>query len=155
MLTEFFSEIGISLTDDASRIYNLYETGLNLEPTKQKFLYQKGSKDTPRVVPSEGKGMHTVLVCGNANGEYLPPSVVFKEKGKQIFPSWMSGAPEGTCFNVTPSGWMEDYAFEEWIVKIFLKFVENQQSRLYYFLMGIIRISHTVVPLIARKMAFI
>ena len=136
MLTEFFSEIGISLTDDASHIYNLDETGLNLEPTKQKFLYQKGSKDTPRVVPSEGKGMHTVLVCGNANGEYLPPSVVFKEKGRQIFPSWMSGAPEGTCFNVTPSGWMEDYAFEEWIVKIFLEFVENQPKPVVLFFDG-------------------
>ena len=39
MLTEFFSEIRISLADDASRIYNLDKTRLNLEPTKRKFLY--------------------------------------------------------------------------------------------------------------------
>ena len=45
MLTEFFCEIGISLTDDASRIYNLDETGLNLEPTKRKILYQKAVAD--------------------------------------------------------------------------------------------------------------
>ena len=48
----------------------------------------------------------------------------------------MSGAPEGTCFNVTPSGWMEDCAFEEWIVKIFLKFVENQPKPVVLFFDG-------------------
>jgi len=112
-----------TLTNDATRIYNLDETGLTLKPIKKKLLYEKGSKDTPRVVSSEEKLTHTVLVCSNAAGEYLLPYVLFKGTGRQLYHSWMAGAPEGTCFNVTPSGWMEDYAFEEWIIEVFLKFL--------------------------------
>jgi len=81
MVTNFFNDNEISLTNDATHIYNLDETGLTLEPIKKKFLHEKGSKDMLRVVPSEGKSMYTVLVCGNAAGEYLPPYVLFKGTG--------------------------------------------------------------------------
>jgi len=90
----------------------------------------------PRVVPSEGKSMHTVLVCGNAAGEYLPLYVLFKGTGRQLYHSWMAGTPEGTCFNVTPSGWMEDYAFEEWIIEVFLKFLEGKPKPVVLFFDG-------------------
>ena len=56
--------------------------------------------------------MNTVMFCGNANREYISPYVIFKEKGQTFFASWIMGAPAGTAFNITPSGWMEGFAFE-------------------------------------------
>ena len=63
--------------------------------------------------------MYTVLFCGNATGEYLPPYVIYKAKGNHIMDSWMIGGPEDTAYNVTKSGWMEDYVFAAWFKSIF------------------------------------
>ena len=37
----------------------------------------------------------------------------------------MIDGPEGTSYNVTTSGWMEDYVFEAWFKNVFLKYVAD------------------------------
>jgi len=71
------------------------------------------------ITPAEGKTMYTVLFFGNAVGEYLPPYVIFKGAGQSFSVSWIVGTSPGTSFNVMASGWMEDFAFENWFKVIF------------------------------------
>ena len=80
--------------------------------------------------------MYTVLFCGNAQGQYLPPYVIFKGRGTNYSASWIAGAPEGTTFNVTPSGWMEDYAMQTWFKTIFLKHIEDKEKPIILFFDG-------------------
>lgn len=50
--------------------------------------------------------------------------------------SWMNGNPPGTAYNVTQSGWMEDYVFESWFETIFLKWVEGKPKSILVYLDG-------------------
>ena len=128
VLNDFFKILGdlvdeLGIRHDPSRFYNLDETGLSLDPKLKRCLFSKGLVNAQSVVPCEGKTQYSVLFCGNASGQYLPPYVIYKAKGNALYHSWVEGAPEGTAFNVTSSGWMEDQVFESWFEKIFLKFL--------------------------------
>ena len=116
VLTSFFVlvenfQAKLEMELDGSKFYNLDETGLSLDPKMKNCLFKKGS-DAMCITSSKGKSMYTVLFCGNACGEYLPPYVIFKGKGCNFSASWIAGAPEGMAFNVTPSGWMEGFALD-------------------------------------------
>ena len=43
--------------------------------------------------PSGGKSSFTVLVAGNADGEILPPLIIFKSKHLHF--TWCTGGPDG------------------------------------------------------------
>ena len=50
------------------------------------------------------------MFCGNAEGEILPPYCVYKSFSV-IMDSWVRGAPPGTKFNRTKSGWFDEGTF--------------------------------------------
>ena len=87
--------IGENLTSD--RIFNLDETGLNTDPTKKKVLVRKDSSNAYMRTPTCGKASYSVLFCGSAAGDILPPFVVYKAKGT-LFDSWTVGGPEGAQY---------------------------------------------------------
>lgn len=132
MLTQLVNQLGI--TDLPERFYNLNETGLNLDPKKKKAFHHRGIKNGQYVMPSVGKTLYTVLFCGNAGGEYLPPYVIYK--GKYLYDTWMMGGPAGTTYNITETGWMDDYVFENWVTQTFLPFVKNREKPIIVFFDG-------------------
>ncbi|GAB1602359.1 uncharacterized protein LOC115211605 [Argonauta hians] len=132
MLTQLVNQLGI--TDLPERFYNLNETGLNLDPKKKKTFHHRGIKNGQYVMPSVGKTLYTVLFCGNAEGEYLPPYVIYK--GKYLYDTWMMGGPAGTTYNITETGWMDDYVFENWVTQTFLPFVKNREKPIIVFFDG-------------------
>ena len=113
----FFTMLGnlldtLGIKDMPEKFFNLDETGLSLDPKKKTPFYHRGTKNAQMVLPTEGKTMHTVLFCGNAAGNYMPPYVIYIGKSAKVFDTWMVGGLEGTSYNITQSGWMEDYVFE-------------------------------------------
>ena len=56
------------------------------------------------------------MYCGNATGDYLPPMVVYKSAN--VYGQWTMGAPEGTEFDCTESGWFDGKAFEHWFFHV-------------------------------------
>ena len=48
----------------------------------------------------------------------------------------MIGGPEGPSYNVTKSGWMEDYVFETWFKNVFLKYVADIPKPIVLFFDG-------------------
>ena len=79
MLSKLVSDLDIA--DLQNRFYNLDEVCLALDFKARKCFYHRGSKNVQCLVPSEGKTMYTVLFCGNASEDYLPPYVIYKGKG--------------------------------------------------------------------------
>ena len=53
----------------------------------------------------------SIMFCSNAEGELLPPYCVYKSFSV-IMDSWVRGAPPGTKFNRTKSGWFDEGTFE-------------------------------------------
>ena len=53
--------------------------------------------------------MHTVLVCGSAFGEYLPPLVVYK--GQHLYEACRQNGPENAGYSCSPSRWMSDTGY--------------------------------------------
>ena len=72
--------------------------------------------------------MFTVLFCGNAAGNYLPPYVIDKGQARNMFDTWMVGGPPNASHNMTKSGWMEDDIFEAWFKDVLLPFMADKDE---------------------------
>ncbi|XP_063218613.1 uncharacterized protein LOC134528877 [Bacillus rossius redtenbacheri] len=92
-------------------IFNFDETGINDDPRKKKVIFSRKSKH-PQLVVNSSKVNYSVMFCGTANGEVLPPYVVYK--GTQPLVTWTQGGPPGTRYAASKSGWFEQATFENW-----------------------------------------
>lgn len=63
----------LGIKDNREQQYNCDEIGMAMDPKVHKIFTRRGEKSVSIVVPTEGKERVTVLVCGNAAGDYLPP----------------------------------------------------------------------------------
>jgi len=93
-----------------------------------------------------GREYITILACGSAIGEKLPPYIVYK--GKHLMTNHTQGGPPGTRYSMSDSGWMEGANFIEWFRKIFLPAVEDMRHTgpVVLFLDG--HQSHTTLTLV-------
>jgi len=67
----------------------------------------------------------TLMVCGSARGELMPPLFIFP--GVYQLPGLLKDAPEGSMQTVQESGWMTQEIFYEWIQK-FIAFVAGKRG---------------------------
>lgn len=98
-------------------IYNYDETNLKDDPGSKKCLFQKGKKYCERVLNSS-KQATSVMFCGSAAGELLPPMVVYK--AINVYTSWCERGPKGAVYSCSKSGWFDQYQFEKWFFEVAL-----------------------------------
>ncbi|XP_055836643.1 uncharacterized protein LOC129905229 [Episyrphus balteatus] len=83
-----------NLMGKARNIFNMDETGCQLNNKPELVVAEKGSKNVAAIT-SAGKGETiTVIACCNAEGNFLPPVCVFKGKNKK--PEFEDGMPPGS-----------------------------------------------------------
>ena len=73
---------------------------------------------------NETKGAISLMICGNAEGELLPPFVCYKAEG--MFSSWRTGGPKRARYAVSKSGWFESEVFEEWFMSLALPHLKKR-----------------------------
>ncbi|XP_065662787.1 uncharacterized protein LOC136085412 [Hydra vulgaris] len=100
-LTDFFELYEKTLNnnnlfDRPHCIFNLDETGLRTDPTAGKIFFRITSKTAYYIAPSCGKSMYTLLFCGSANGQCLPPFVVYK--AIYLYDAWCQNGPENAMY---------------------------------------------------------
>lgn len=121
----------LDLMDKPSAIWNLDETSFSKDPEKTRIVGAKGHAAT-RMIASPGRDNTTVLLCGNALGEKMPPLIIYK--GKNSWDTWTSpDAYPGTTYAATSKGWMESHVFEKYFIKSFLPFVGDQRPILLIY----------------------
>ncbi len=98
-------------------IYNMDETGMPLEPRPPKVIAKKGQKKV-RYRTSGTKAQVTVVGCGSATGQILPPFIIFA--AKQINPQWCTDEVSGTRYAVSDNGWIDQELFQFWLDEHFL-----------------------------------
>ena len=89
-------------------IYNLDETGVPLEPRPPKVISQKGKKKI-RYRTSGQKQQITVIGCGSATGQCLPPFIIFA--AKQLNHLWTTNEVIGSRYAVSDKDWVDHELF--------------------------------------------
>ena len=64
------------------------------------------------------KASTSVMFCGNAAGELLPPMMVCK--AKFVYHGWVNGGPKGSALACTDSGWFDGRTFKKRFNEVFV-----------------------------------
>lgn len=107
-------------------IYNYDETNLRDDPGSKKCFFKKGTKYCERVMNSS-KQATSVMFCGSASGDFMPPFVVYK--AANTYESWKQGGPKGAKYSCSKSGWFDGAKFEEWFFEVALKTLKRKVGR--------------------------
>ncbi|XP_050304697.1 uncharacterized protein LOC126742166 [Anthonomus grandis grandis] len=103
----------LKLFDKPGNIYNMDEKGCRLTIHKQPIvLARKGAKRVHLTAPEHGENV-SIVGCGNALGQSVPPFVLFK--GQRLKPEWSDHLPPGSKAIVTNKGSMTCEAFIVWL----------------------------------------
>ncbi len=124
VVASYYDQLKITLEknnmmDKPHRIFNLDETGLNPEHRPHSVVAGKNSK--PQALTSPRGSTTTVIACGNAIGNSLPPYFIFK--GKRLMPELLKGCLPGTDAAMTDSGWSNGQVLQKYLETFFLKYV--------------------------------
>lgn len=106
-------------------IFNYDETNLTDHPGEKLVMVQRGTKRVERV-QEHSKMTTSMMVCGNAAGELLPPMIVYK--AINLYENWTSGGPRGAVYDVTQKGWFDARTFRRWFKTVFLPFAESKDG---------------------------
>jgi hypothetical protein len=99
---------------DATRLYNMDETGVQTSSNKPPRVLTKSGKRQVGLIASPERGRTTTVVCCcNAAGSFIPPFMIFARK--RMVPRLLDGAPPGTQGTCSDNGWINGPVFLEWL----------------------------------------
>lgn len=108
-----------------THIFNYDETNVSDDPGSKTVIVSRGLKRVERMVCGDAKSSTSVMFCGNANGDYLPPMTVYKCESGNIYSGWKEGGPRNAVYEATASGWFDKRTFAIWFFRVFLPYVSN------------------------------
>ena len=112
MLNEYIQHLQIELENvPPENIWNYDETNLTDDLGMKKCFIKRGTK-YPTNICNNSKASISLMMAGNAEGELLPPFVVYRSN--KMWTTWFEGGPNGVRYTNTPSGWFDGSSFEEW-----------------------------------------
>ena len=109
------------------RVWNVDETGVSTQHSPPKVLCEKGSKVHSIISPQSHNT--TVIACGNAFGNRLPPYIIWK--GARLSESLVSGGLPGTKYTRSKNGWSTSETFLDFFVSHFLEHVTPPALLMY------------------------
>jgi len=115
------------ITNSPGQIYNVDESGVPLDPKAPNVVAKTGTKKV-RYRSTGRKGQITIVACGSATGQVIPPAVIFE--GKNMNHAWQSGGLPGMRYGCSDSGWITTDLFESWLSDHFLKHAVSERPLL-------------------------
>lgn len=88
----------LGLSDKPQCIFNVDENGFLLSGRPAHVIRKRGMKLPEAVIGGSGRENITVQVCVSADGNILPPYIVFT--GKHLMANCTNGGPLGTRYAV-------------------------------------------------------
>ena len=110
---------------DGKNIYNYDKTKVVDDPSVKKCIVRWGLRHVERKV-AHSKSATSLMFCGNAEGKYLPPMVVYK--AKTIYDGWTLEGPTGALY-CTQSEWFDSHLLEKWFFDLFLEHVKGDADK--------------------------
>ncbi|KAK7934312.1 hypothetical protein WMY93_005208 [Mugilogobius chulae] len=92
------------------------EVPLTFDIPVNRTVEKTGTRTVPILTTGNEKSSFTVVLGCQANGQKLPPMVIFKRKTlpKEKFPA-------GVIIKANPKGWMDEDKMSEWLSEIYVK----------------------------------
>ena len=94
-------------------VWNYDETNLTDDPGNRRIITKRGIKYPERIINST-KSATSLMFCGSASGEILPPYVLYKAEA--LWSTWTENGPPGACYNRSKSGWFKALSFEDDVI---------------------------------------
>lgn len=107
-------------------IFNYDETNLTDDPGNKKCIFRRGTKYRERI--RDFKSSTSIVFCGSATGEVLPPYVVYNSG--HLWQSWLEGGPPRTRYNRSDSGRFNAEIFADWFEFMFVPHVKKFRTSL-------------------------
>lgn len=102
------------LIDKPGSIYNMDETGLQLNNKPGEVVAIKGSKNVTSITSGEKGETISCLACCNGEGTFLPPFCIYKGKNKKA--EFSDGMPPGTEIRMSQkSAYVNSELFFDWL----------------------------------------
>ena len=123
VVDKFFTDYAKLLSQGlvASTLWNMDETGVQLEHIPSSVVARKGMKSVPGRVGGNRESI-SVLACVSAGGKAMPPFCIVKGKTRRSLDAYnVQEAPAGTVWSWQENAWMEDILGEEWFTGVFLR----------------------------------
>ncbi|XP_060555543.1 uncharacterized protein LOC132716309 [Ruditapes philippinarum] len=115
------------------RIWNMDETGLSLSHKPAKVIAKKGARAVQSKV-SLNRELVTIIACGNAKGQCIPPHVILPGKSERVMKGYdIDFAPLGTNLSVSETGWTKEGIGRLWFQSTFLEHIGNERPQLLIF----------------------
>lgn len=103
-----------NLFDKPGNIYNMDETGLQLNNKPGHVIAAKGSKSVAAITSGEKGETISVIACCSAEGVFLPPYCIFKGKNKKE--EFSDGMPPGSTITMSQrSAYVNADIFLDWL----------------------------------------
>lgn len=107
------------LFNKPANIYNVDESGLQLNNKAGYVMAKKGSKSVAAAVSGEKGETISIIACCNAEGNFLPSACIFKGKNKK--PEFEEGMPPGSSVYMSEkSAYVNTSIFFNWIKNHFV-----------------------------------
>ena len=151
-VSSYFNELDNILTKydlkkSPERIYNIDEKGLKLNYTPPKIVAGTDSGDAPPPAVTPGKGETvTVIGCGNALGQQIPPFFIFP--GQRMRQELLAGSTPGTDGTMSPTGWSNMEIFMSYLTYHFPKYAQGRSESKPILVLYDGHRSHISLPLI-------
>ena len=99
-------------------IWNYDETSVTDNPGAKMCIVQRGLRRVERKIALSKQAI-SVMFCGNAVGQFLPPMTVYKSKN--LYAEWTRNGPQNALYDHSVSGWFDASFFEKWFLVCFWK----------------------------------
>lgn len=113
-----------NLKNRPESIYNIDEKCISTEHNPPYVV--SSCTVTPQAVTSPRGKATTILGCGNAIGQQLPPYYVFA--GVRKLDHLLDGALPGSDFSMSETGWSNSEIFETYLKSHFFRFVQRKDG---------------------------
>lgn len=108
-----------------THLLNYDETNFSDNPGTVKCIFRRGIKYPERIMNST-KGCISVMFGGTADGNVLPPYVVYKSEA--LWSQWVEGGPDEARYNRTKSGWFDSSTFFDWFTTIIVPWARKLEG---------------------------
>ncbi|KAJ3652586.1 hypothetical protein Zmor_018538 [Zophobas morio] len=99
----------------SNTIFNVDESGYysTVQKRKQKIIAQRGKRQVEGITSGERGLLTRVVCCVNTPDLYIPPMIIFKRKRRA--PELGIGAPTGSIYEISASGYINSELFIMWL----------------------------------------
>ena len=120
MISEYIDNLS-----EPSNLFNYDETNVTDDPGAKKVFVRRGLCRIEKKM-EHSKQTISIMFCGNAMGEFLPPLVVYR--AKNLHSSCTENGPMGALNDATSSGWFDSRTFETWFINLFLPSISGRSG---------------------------